>query len=182
MQELTATLIEKAKSLLAEGKVQKVIGWRKGLFEDDITPSVFESVEDLEQNFVFNKYCEANLSKYLVKVTRDIEIAKSTTRVNNAMAKQRDPAAQDKPIPQEVILVFLKPGDSHSFTQLLKENRITHHWYSNPFLPTDDMADPHQHNHDALKGLNGHFEIALYVDTFEEVDEAYKKAVENGAT
>lgn len=32
------------------------------------------------------------------------------------------------------------------------------------------------------KGLNGHSEIALYVDTFEEVDEAYKKAVENGAT
>ena len=33
-----------------------------------------------------------------------------------------------------------------------------------------------------IKGLNGHFEIALYVDTFEEVDEAYRKAVENGAT
>ena len=33
-----------------------------------------------------------------------------------------------------------------------------------------------------IKGLNGHFEMALYVDTFEEVDEAYKKAVENGAT
>lgn len=33
-----------------------------------------------------------------------------------------------------------------------------------------------------IKGLNGHFEIALYVDTFEEVDAAFKKAVENGAT
>ena len=33
-----------------------------------------------------------------------------------------------------------------------------------------------------IKGLNGHFELALYVDTFEEVDEAYRKAVENGAT
>lgn len=30
--------------------------------------------------------------------------------------------------------------------------------------------------------LDGHSEIALYVDTFEEVDEAFKKAVENGAT
>ncbi|MBR6000728.1 MAG: class I SAM-dependent methyltransferase, partial [Oxalobacter sp.] len=38
----------------------------------------------------------------------------------------------------------------------LKENRITHHWYSNPFLPKTDMADPCQHNHDAVKGLNGH--------------------------
>ena len=32
-----------------------------------------------------------------------------------------------------------------------------------------------------LKGLNGHFEIALYVDTFEEVDAEYAKAVETGA-
>ena len=32
-----------------------------------------------------------------------------------------------------------------------------------------------------LKGLNGHFEIALYVDTFNEVDDAYKKAVSKGA-
>ena len=32
-----------------------------------------------------------------------------------------------------------------------------------------------------LKGLNGHFEIALYVDTFDEVDTEYHKAVEKGA-
>ena len=32
-----------------------------------------------------------------------------------------------------------------------------------------------------LKGVNGHSEIALYVDTFEEVDIEYKKAVEKGA-
>jgi catechol 2,3-dioxygenase-like lactoylglutathione lyase family enzyme len=32
-----------------------------------------------------------------------------------------------------------------------------------------------------VKGLNGHSEIALYVDTFEEVDQAYKNAVAAGA-
>ncbi len=32
-----------------------------------------------------------------------------------------------------------------------------------------------------IKGLNGHFEIALYVDTFEEVDKAYADAVSKGA-
>lgn len=32
-----------------------------------------------------------------------------------------------------------------------------------------------------LKGFNGHFEIALHVDTFEMVDEAYNKAIVNGA-
>lgn len=33
-----------------------------------------------------------------------------------------------------------------------------------------------------IKGLNGHFEIALYVDTFEEVDIEYAKAIEKGAS
>ena len=32
-----------------------------------------------------------------------------------------------------------------------------------------------------VKGLNGHTEIALYVDTFEEVDAEYKNAVSKGA-
>lgn len=32
-----------------------------------------------------------------------------------------------------------------------------------------------------VKGLNGHAEIALYVDTFEEVDWAFRDAVANGA-
>ena len=53
-------------------------------------------------------------------------------------------------------------------------------------LFVDDMAKMIRFYKDVLgfeiKGLNGHFEMALYVDTFEEVDEAYKKAVENGAT
>lgn len=31
-------------------------------------------------------------------------------------------------------------------------------------------------------GTNGHFELALYVDTFEEVDIEFAKAVEKGAT
>lgn len=35
---------------------------------------------------------------------------------------------------------------------------------------------------DYIKGLNGHFEIALYVDTFEEVDTSFRRAVEHGAT
>lgn len=53
-------------------------------------------------------------------------------------------------------------------------------------LFVDDMAKMIRFYKDVLgfeiKGLSGHSEIALYVDTFEEVDEAYKKAVENGAT
>lgn len=33
-----------------------------------------------------------------------------------------------------------------------------------------------------IKGLNGHFEIALYVDTFEEVDKRFTEVVGKGAT
>lgn len=33
-----------------------------------------------------------------------------------------------------------------------------------------------------VKGLNGHFEIALYVDSFEEVDERFSEALSKGAT
>jgi len=32
-----------------------------------------------------------------------------------------------------------------------------------------------------IKGLNGHFEIALYVDTYDEVDKTFAKVVSNGA-
>lgn len=32
-----------------------------------------------------------------------------------------------------------------------------------------------------IKGLNGHFELALYVDTYEEVDKAFVDAVSKGA-
>ena len=37
-------------------------------------------------------------------------------------------------------------------------------------------------SYEYIKGLNGHFEIALYVDAFDEVDVVFRKAVENGAT
>lgn len=134
-------LIARAKELLAEGKVQKVVGWKKGLFDEDITPAVFSSADELDKDFVFNKFCKANLSKYLVGITREIEIKKSTTRMNNTMAKQRDPNAEDKPIPSEVVLVFLKPSDTYSFTQLLKENRITRNDVYAIGIPCQDTLD-----------------------------------------
>ena len=37
------------------------------------------------------------------------------------------------------------------------------------------------HRFEYVKGLNGHSEIALYVDTFEEVDSSFTNAVANGA-
>lgn len=45
----------------------------------------------------------------------------------------------------------------------------------------NDFEKMTSRKYEYLKGVNGHSEIALYVDTFEEVDMEYKKAVEKGA-
>ena len=44
-----------------------------------------------------------------------------------------------------------------------------------------DFEKMTNHQYEYVKGLNGHSEIALYVDTFKEVDEAFARAVANGA-
>ena len=93
MQEL---MEKRALELLADGTVNRVLGWSAGEFPYDMTPAVFTSAEELKNNFVYNDFCAANLSKYLVKECR----------------------AGGK------ILVFLKPCETYSFNQLLAEHRI----------------------------------------------------------
>lgn len=44
-----------------------------------------------------------------------------------------------------------------------------------------DFEKMTRRRYEYVKGLNGHSEIALYVDTFGEVDEAFRRAVESGA-
>ena len=44
-----------------------------------------------------------------------------------------------------------------------------------------DFEEMTGRKYEYIRGLNGHSEIALYVDTFEEVDESFINAVENGA-
>ena len=44
-----------------------------------------------------------------------------------------------------------------------------------------DFEEMTHRRYEYVKGLNGHSEIALYVDTFDEVDEAFRYAVANGA-
>ena len=91
MQEL----IVRAKELLEKGEVARVLGWKKGEQEYDAEPAFFETAESLE-NFVYNGFCGANLSKYM------IEAGKKEGKT----------------------LVFLKPCDSYSYNQLLREHRV----------------------------------------------------------
>ncbi len=44
-----------------------------------------------------------------------------------------------------------------------------------------DFEEMTDHRYEYVKGLNGHSEIALYVDSFDEVDASFRQAVENGA-
>ncbi len=89
-------MIKRAKELLTDGTVNRVMGWKKGEFAYDITPAVFNTAEELENDFVCDDLTQANVSKYLIKESRK----------------------------EGRILAFLKPCDTYSFNQLLKEHRI----------------------------------------------------------
>ena len=115
MQAITRDqLLQKAVSLLENGTVCAVLGWRKGEFDYDITPDLFQTAEDLTANFVWNDFCGANLSKYLLKITRKTE---------------------------GKVLVFLKPCDTYSFNQLLTEHRFDREKVYAVGVPCEGMAD-----------------------------------------
>ncbi len=95
MKDVEMKMLERAKALLESGEVARVIGWKKGDFCFDPSPASFETVEELD-SFVYDYFCGANLSKYLIE-----------------MSKKEGKTA-----------VFLKPCDTYSFNQLVKEHRI----------------------------------------------------------
>lgn len=95
MRDVEQKMIQRATQLLQNGEVARVIGWKKGDFFFDPSPASFESVAELSE-FVYNWFCGANLSKYLIE-----------------QSKKEGKTA-----------VFLKPCDTYSFNQLVKEHRI----------------------------------------------------------
>lgn len=95
MKDVQLKALERAKALLESGEVARVVGWKKGDFCFDPSPATFETVEELN-DFVYDWFCGANLSKYLI-----------------AISKKEGKTA-----------VFLKPCDTYSFNQLVKEHRI----------------------------------------------------------
>ena len=115
MQKITREqLVEKASELLSNGTVSCVLGWGAGEFGYDVTPTVFKTAEDLKSGFVYNDFCGANFSKYLVAKTQKLE---------------------------GKILVFLKPCDTYSFNQLLTEHRFDREKVYAVGIPCEGMAD-----------------------------------------
>ena len=80
-------LIERAKELLADGTVAQVLGWRKGDMGYDPEPAYFYKEEDL-QNFVYDAFCGANLSKYMIE---DAGILKALRHLQLQSADQGAP-------------------------------------------------------------------------------------------
>ena len=76
---------------------------------------------------------------------------------------------------RDVLGFEIKEGEDTSNVYLVKDGTLFLLYGRNDF---EKMTS---RKYEYVKGLNGHFEIALYVDTFEEVDEAYAAAVSKGA-
>ena len=84
-----------AARLLADGSVTRVLGWRRGDFEANPEPAFFYTQAELD-DLVYNKYCSANLSGFMINAAKL----------------------------EGITLVFLKPCDTYSFNQLTKEHRV----------------------------------------------------------
>ncbi len=114
MQEVTREmLVKRAKELLDDGTVNRVIGWKRGEFSYDVTPAVFNTAEEIDRDFVYDAFSGANFSKYLVKETKK----------------------------EGRVLAFLKPCDTYSFNQLLTEHRFDREKVYVIGIACDGMSD-----------------------------------------
>lgn len=77
---------------------------------------------------------------------------------------------------RDVLGFAIKEGENAENVYLVKDGTLF------MLYRRSDFEQMTNRRYEYAKGLNGHFEIALYVDTFAEVDEAYKDAVGKGAT
>ncbi|HHU72424.1 MAG TPA: glyoxalase [Clostridiales bacterium] len=76
---------------------------------------------------------------------------------------------------RDVLGFEIKEKEDASNVYLIKDNTLFLLYGRNDF---EKMTS---RKYEYIKGINGHSEIALYVDTFEEVDEEYEKAISKGA-
>ncbi|MGN0589458.1 MAG: VOC family protein [Ruminiclostridium sp.] len=76
---------------------------------------------------------------------------------------------------RDVLGFEIKEDENTSNVYLIKDDTLF------LFYGRDDFEKMTSKRYEYVKGLNGHFEIALYVDTFEEVDKEFERAVAAGA-
>lgn len=76
---------------------------------------------------------------------------------------------------RDVLGFEIKEAEDTSNVYLVKDGTLF------LFYGRKDFEKMTSRRYEYVKGLNGHSEIALYVNTFEEVDQAFKNAVSAGA-
>ena len=76
---------------------------------------------------------------------------------------------------RDVLGFEIKEAEDTSNVYLVKDGTLFLLYGRKDF---EKMTD---HRYEYVKGLNGHSELCLYVDTFGEVDEAFRDAVAKGA-
>ena len=76
---------------------------------------------------------------------------------------------------RDVLGFEIKEAEDTSNVYLIKDGTLF------LFYGRKDFETMTSRKYDYVKGLNGHFELALYVDTFEQVDEAFADVTAKGA-
>lgn len=120
MQEI----INRAKELVENGIVDRVLGWKRGEFDYETTPAVF-SAETGFDALVYDSFCVGNLAKYLI----------------NEMKKPGR------------IAVLTKPCDSYGLNQLVKEHRIDRERIYVVAIPCRCKVNPDKVRAKGIKGI-----------------------------
>ena len=76
---------------------------------------------------------------------------------------------------RDVLGFEIKEAEDTSNVYLIKDGTLF------LFYGRKDFETMTSRKYEYVKGLNGHFELALYVDTFEQVDEAFADVTAKGA-
>jgi ferredoxin len=119
-------LIERIKELLADGTVDRVLGWKKGDLGYNPEPHYFSSAEELD-DFIYDGFCGANLSKYMIKGS-------------NLEGRT---------------LILLKPCDTYSFNQLTAEHKISRENVYVIGVGCNGMADVEKIKAAGIEGITG---------------------------
>lgn len=114
MQKTAGLIKKKALELLENGTVTRVLAWsRSEDFIYEVSPTFF--TKDNLDDMIYDSFCAANLSKYLIKACKEQEEGK--------------------------LLVVLKPCDTYSFNELLCEHRIDRNKIYVLSVPCTGMID-----------------------------------------
>ena len=98
---------------LREGQADRVLGWKKGELPGMREPAFFHTEKELEE-LVYDRFCGPNLSKFLL-------------------------ADGEKP---GVTAVLVKPCDSYSLNELIRENRVRREQVRILGVPCKGNVDP----------------------------------------